>query len=111
MLYAVLFRGVKIKGMVTNGKWIARIGDFAIDVVEEKSGFGIVHIGSYSELKDADYPIETAKDNAILIAASPDMYEALKAIKDYCKYHEIRLGSGIVNQVETAIAKAEGRTA
>lgn len=97
--------------MITNGNWVARIGDFAIYVIEEKSGFGVVHIGSYSELKEAEYPIETAKDNAVLIAASPDMYEALKAIKDYCKYHEIRLGSGIVKQVEKAIAKAEGRTA
>lgn len=47
-----------------------------------------------------------AEANARLMAASPDMLDALVALKDYCKYHDIRLGSGIVHQIETAISKA-----
>jgi len=47
-----------------------------------------------------------AEANARLMAAAPDMLDALVALKDYCKYHDIRLGSGIVHQIENAISKA-----
>ena len=40
-----------------------------------------------------------------------DMYEALVAIKDYCKYWDIRLGSGIIKQVEDAITKGKSSIA
>lgn len=54
-----------------NERWIARIDGFAIDVIEEKTGFGIVHIGSDKELKDCDYPKDRAIANAKLISAEP----------------------------------------
>lgn len=44
--------------------------------------------------------------DATLIAAAPDLFEALVALKDYCKYHNILLGSGIVHQIDIAIEKA-----
>jgi len=52
----------------TKGKWIARINNIGIDIVEEKSGFGIVDLGNERILNDCDYPIEEAKANAKLIA-------------------------------------------
>jgi len=61
--------------MYTQGKWIARINDIGIDVIEERSGFGIVNIGNEKSLSDCEYPIEEAKANAKLIAASPDLLE------------------------------------
>lgn len=63
--------------MVTPGKWIARIDEYAIDVIEEKSGFGIADIGTRKSLKDANYSSEQAEANAKLIAAAPDLLEAL----------------------------------
>ena len=61
--------------MYTQGKWIARINEIGIDVVEEKTGFGIVDLGNEKILNDCDYPIEEAKANANLIAAAPDLLE------------------------------------
>lgn len=44
--------------------------------------------------------------NVKLVCASPQLLEALIALKEYCKYHDIRLGSGIIGQIEDAINKA-----
>jgi hypothetical protein len=62
-------------------KWIARTDGFAIDVMEEKTGFGIVHIGTNAELKDADYPIERAIANAHLIAAAPELLKKIQELR------------------------------
>lgn len=53
---------------IKDGKWIPRINEFGIDVIEEKSGFGIICFGSTRQLKDAEYPISMAKSHAILCA-------------------------------------------
>lgn len=67
-------------------KWEARIDECGFDVVEQNSGFGIVCLGSVSELREADYPIERAEANAKLIAAAPELLEAclsmIKAFND-----------------------------
>lgn len=74
--------------MYTKGKWIARINDIGIDVIEEKSGFGIVDIGNEKSLSDCEYPIEEAKANAKLISAAPEMFEALKRVEAYLVANE-----------------------
>lgn len=61
--------------MFTQGKWIARINDIRIDVIEEKTGFGIVDLGNEKILNDCDYPVEEARANARLIAAAPKLLE------------------------------------
>ena len=71
--------------MKTQENWIARIDGVAIDVIEEKSGFGIVHIGTKQELEDCEYPLETAKANAKLIAAAPDLLSAIQYYFDVLK--------------------------
>ena len=53
---------------IKDGKWIPRINEFGIDVIEEKSGFGIICFGTTRQLKDAEYPISMAKSHAILCA-------------------------------------------
>lgn len=88
----------------TKGKWFKDDGH----VFTEAEGREYNSIATVHDIYDNDGKVES---NMSLISACPDMYEALLAMKDYCKYHDIRLGSGIVKQVEDAIAKAEGRTA
>ena len=67
----------------TKGKWIARIDIHYIDVIEEKTGFGICDIGTINDLKLSDYPIDEAKANAKLISKAPEMYEALYSIREW----------------------------
>ena len=43
---------------------------------------------------------------AKLIAAAPGLLEALVQLKEYCKYHNILLGSGIIHKVDVAIEDA-----
>lgn len=58
----------------------------------------------------------TSPEKVSLLIASPDMYEALKAAKDglYAAFpHASRIRDilrPIIDQVEDALAKAEGRT-
>ena len=53
---------------IKDGKWITRINDFGVDVIEEKSGFGIICFGTRMKLKDAEYPEDMAESHAILCA-------------------------------------------
>lgn len=52
--------------------------------------------------------------NAHLIAAAPDMYEALKAMQEHAEYlvrqRKELLPKRITDQISFAIAKAEGRS-
>lgn len=62
----------------TPGPWVARIDNYGIDVIkDDDSSFGIVLLGTRNELKDFNYPIEQAEANAKLIAAAPELLEAL----------------------------------
>lgn len=65
----------------TPGEWVARIDKIGIDIIQSNTGFGITGLGNYDKLMKADYNIETAKANAKLIAAAPQLLEAL--IKGY----------------------------
>lgn len=49
---------------------------------------------------------EEMSANIKLMTSAPELLEALIALKEYCKYHNIRLGSGIIGQIEEAINKA-----
>lgn len=99
--------------MFTQGKWVARIDEYAVDVVEEKSGFGICDIGTRKQLRNANYPNEQADANAKLIAAAPDLLEALQAILPEIN-HVWELEPKNSNayrwsqQIKAAIAKAVG---
>ncbi len=37
---------------------------------------------------------------------APELLETIIAFKDYCKFHDIRLGSGIIDMVDTVLTKA-----
>lgn len=54
-----------------------------------------------------DIPIGDEKANANLIAAAPDMYEALEYCLD-CLGNEHALPSDCIDEVENALAKARG---
>jgi hypothetical protein len=71
--------------MITPGNWMARLDEKAgIDVIEQKTGFGVVWIGTEKELNDCEYPIEMAKANAKLIAAAPKLLEfAIEMVNRY----------------------------
>jgi hypothetical protein len=50
------------------------------------------------------------KENAELISASPEMYEALKIFIDASQSSDPQEWSDAIEQAESAIAKAEGRS-
>lgn len=87
----------------TKGKWSKDDGHIFTEIEDRK-------YNSIATVHDIHDNYGTAESNISLIYACPDMYEALLAMKDHCAYHYIKLGSGIVKQIEDAIAKAEGRT-
>ena len=58
---------------------------------------------TYGEIKE-----KTAIANARLIAAAPDMYEALKAIMSYFDSPDIQNASDYFPQMREALAKADG---
>lgn len=64
----------------TQGEWESCINAYGIHVQEKKSGFGICYFGTRSQLQGANYPIEEAEANAKLIAAAPDLLEALNGM-------------------------------
>lgn len=68
----------------TPAPWEARIDQIGIDIIQSKSGFGITQIGNYYELRKANYPIEIAEANAKLIAAAPELLEALMPLVNFC---------------------------
>ena len=49
-----------------------------------------------------------SEKEAHLIAAAPDMYEALLAIKERCVLNDIELPDDVVVQAARALAKAKG---
>lgn len=109
----------------TKGKWIAdvRVGCVAVytgekvNCIDESQGRRLYYANGY-QLKDENgdfvgWEVEPEKvANAHLIAAAPDMYEALNAlvraynnmsIPELCKQHELWQAA------ENALLKAEGK--
>jgi hypothetical protein len=71
---------------------------------------GIVILGN-----DMRVAVVNSEDDTDIIAAAPEMYEALKATKrDFLKWAEIRGGigtyAGAIARIDAALAKAEGKS-
>ena len=49
------------------------------------------------------------KDDACLIAAAPDMYEALKELKEVNSYWWQEVPSDLLDRIDKALAKAKGK--
>jgi len=98
--------------MITQGNWIARIDEMGIDIIEEKTGFGVVWLGNEEELKACEYPLETAKANAQLISAAPDLLNAIQYYLDVLE--EVRgkefskNSDHVLKKMLYAVAKARG---
>ena len=76
---------------------------------------GILLTGLHVYSKDTNYPIAVgieSKEDAQLIAAAPDLYEALKAINKYLETghpQNMRLKKIAVVLLDKALALAEGK--
>lgn len=94
----------------TPAPWVARIDEIGVDVFQSKSGFGITQIGNYDELRKANYPIEIAEANAKLIAAAPELLEALRSARALLSVQgiteESRIGGIQMKDINEAIKKA-----
>lgn len=88
----------------TAGQWFVKsdfVGPFRV-VDEKDSTLAVVGYRSSSE----------AMANAELIAAAPEMYEALLSIRTWAAYVNSSMGlaARVLERAEAAIAKAEGRS-
>ncbi len=98
-----------MKNEHTPSPWIARIDNYGIDVVTDNDkSFGIVCFGTHSQLADAEYPLKEAEANAKLIAAAPELLEALQEILLVAKTFELLPRKWIepLEKGELAIKKA-----
>ena len=85
----------------TPGPYLVRI----VDVMNTKSVS--VQAASGAVIALLKHVHGNKEANANLLAAAPDMYEALKSLVGAIKEQNIKLGTGAA---EEALAKAEGRT-
>lgn len=63
----------------TPNEWHVRQG-LHLEVIADKTGFGVICFGSPEELKSADYPMDEAIANAKLCAAAPNLLKALQKV-------------------------------
>ena len=99
------------KGEPTPGEWRARNDRHGPYVV---SGDGI-NICEMSESSRAAGPDDDAERiaNARLIAAAPEMLEALRAVAEDAQCAQdnaLLVSSAVIEKVDNAIAEAQGRT-
>lgn len=87
----------------TPGPWISELDRVTDDLVITKEAFEVCRISSCHDLHTA----QQNRGNANLIAAAPELLEALKGIMWQKGYKELWPGSRMT--IEQAIAKAEGR--
>ena len=82
----------------TKGEW--KVGLDSWDTYIGTGNQYLAKMINSGSLTDAE-----VKANANLIASAPDMYEALKEIL----FYNIEMPSTIIEQIQKALAKAEGR--
>lgn len=75
-----------------------------------KGKWKVVNYGSKYEVQsDKRIAVVDTVDDANLIAAAPEMYEALQAIIDECPNPKLPYGNRIVEIAKQALTKVEGR--
>jgi hypothetical protein len=82
----------------TKGEWKVQDGHI------ESNGKWICQLWSK---KEEDF--ENSEANALLIAAAPDLYNALKGIKELAKGYTEMPKDIILKAIDKALAKAEGK--
>lgn len=95
-----------MKSNHTQGEWKSTIGTFETDLHLVASTHGVI-----CDIRKS-LPLNEQEANARLIAAAPDMYEALKSLNvfmySWLQQNEDTLGYITAKKVLAAIAKAEG---
>lgn len=96
----------------TKGPWHTKRVDNLIlkknssaNLLLDKDDFGI---GILSSWKDSPETEEEATANANLIAAAPDMLEALETAREWIDFCKFSVGGGlsVLKEIDAAIAKA-----
>jgi hypothetical protein len=102
-------------GNWTEGPWIMagsdEIDGLSFYCIEACNGIGIAEVSGIYDVKKDDFPLtEEALANANLIAAAPEMYEALEAmLSAYCGYSSAEGQQGSAEfDARAALAKALG---
>lgn len=106
--------GVRFMGKHTNGPWASKGHDgkyfskhgWSVDHDREGSWISVpVHRGGYvvALVVDADGDDEQLEANAALIAAAPDLLEAIQGVRSF-----IEMFHGDLTKIDAAIAKATG---
>lgn len=88
--------------MHTPGPWVVESGK-PLMVVAEKGGMAVV----VSDAIGIGKVTQTDRANAALIAAAPDLLEALKALLHHEGDFKCGISDKLYDQAENAIAKAE----
>ncbi len=84
-------------------EWDDEIQHYLITgTIGERSGRTIADVGCWKDRTNGLW-------DAYLISASPDMYEALHCIKEYCIHNGLELPDRLVIMASKALAKAEGK--
>jgi len=90
----------------TKGEW--RIGENCnrLEIYAPFVNHGVIRIASADTTTILSQ--EERQANALLIAAAPDMYEALKEARITLNILQPK-GSAVLREIDTALAKAEGK--